>query len=292
MIVAVVIGASIAVFIVVSSNRRRKRGYRCVKDNTIYSMIQASKANRGIIASTSVMNQSFEANRGIVTSTSVVRFLHSTHDFVPFNGPELVGSVQVVPCTNLGGVFRFNEHSIILKIPKDAVPYEVDLEVGVAIHGEFQFPKNKRPISAIFWLNVLEDFQFQKPIQIQLPHYLRLSKEEAESSTELGYLVATSAGGELNKNIPFHQGQTDQVDFYLRNGTIKTNRAGYMCLCASKSLIESRSEYFLVSAVPNPTPSLRWTIEFFVVYSLDTFVEVYVYIIILMHSIHIYIYIS
>ena len=284
MIVIVVIGISVCICIVVCCNRR--------KNNTIDIMSQSCSTNRGILPGISSNSQPSSGSQPTThsTSTSVVRFLQPTLDYIPFNGPEFVGSVQVVPCTNLGGVFLFNEHSIHLNIPKDAVPNEVELEVGVAIHGQFQFPENMMPISAILWLNVLEDFQFQKPIQIQLPHYLGLSKEEAESSTELGYMLATSGKGELNKNILFQEGQNDQVDFCQRNGTIETDRTGYMCLCASTSLIESRSEYFLVSAVPNPTPSLRWSIKFFVVYSLDTFVEVYVYIIILMHSIHIYIY--
>ena len=147
----------------------------------------------------------------------------------------------------------------------------------MAIHGKFTFPDNIRPISAILWLKLPEDFQFQKPIKIQLPHYLRLSEEEAKSSIELRCLFSTSDRGEFNKNISFQEGQNDQVDFYQRYGRIKTCCAGYMCLCAHRSFIQSRSEYFLVSAVPNPSPSLRWTIKFFVVYSLDTFVEVCAY---------------
>ena len=173
-----------------------------------------------------------------------------------------------MPCSNLGGIFHFTEHSIILKIPKEATPTEIDLEIGVAIHGKFTFPDNIRPISAILWLKLPEDFQFQKPIKIQLPHYLRLSEEEAKSSIELRCLFSTSDRGEFNENISFQEGQNDQVDFYQRYGRIKTCCAGYMCLCAHRSFIQPRSEYFLMSAVPNPSPSLRWTIKSFVVYIL------------------------
>ena len=275
MIVFVITGVSVWVYSVVRQKRREKR--RQYKDITVDNMDQSSTANRELLPGISSNSQPISrSQRTRKISTNVGRFLHPTLDYIPFNGPEIVGSVQVVPCTNLGGIFHFNEHSIFLKIPKDAVPNEVDLEIGVAIHGQFKFPENIRPISAILWLKLPDNFQFQKPIQIQLPHYLGLSKEEVWSSSELGYMLATSGIGELNKNIYLQEGQNDQVDFYQRYGRIKAYRAGYMCLCASRPLIESRSEYFLVSAVPNLTPSLRWTIRFFVVYSLETFIEVYI----------------
>ena len=283
MMVIIVISIIVCVFVVVCCNKdknteARKRRY--ISGTTIDNMSQSTR----LLPAISPNSQPSSGSRPTrSTSTSVVRFLQSTLDYIPFDGPELVGSVQVVPCTNLGGVFHFNEHSIFLKIPKDAIPTEVDLEVGVAIHGKFQFPENMRPISAILWLKLPEDFQFQKPIQIQLPHYLGLSKEEAESSKEVGYMLATSGREELNKDILFQKGNNDKADFCQRNGTIETDHIGYICLCASTSLIEFKSEYLLVSAVPKPTPSLRWTIEFFVVYSLDTFVEVCVH---NMHSIH------
>ena len=147
-IVIVITGIFVSVYSGVHHIRREKRVQQ--RRIAIDGMEHSSTGNRDILSGISSNSQlSFEYRHTQKLSTNIVRFLQPTLDYILFSGPEFVGSVQVVPCSNLGGIFHFTEHSIILKIPKEATPTEIDLEIGVAIHGKFTFPDNIRPISAI-----------------------------------------------------------------------------------------------------------------------------------------------
>ena len=221
--------------------------------------------------------------------------LLATNDYPPCCDVQFVGSIEVVDCDRMGGVYSNAEHSIKVWVKRDAFPTptsedstddggynSIELEIGAAIHGRFTFPENMRPVSAILWLNVADknDFEFTKDVEIELVHYLQLSKSEIEerlSNGHLGCLMAESNLDELEGPTPvnFTKGNPNQFIFMQRCGKIWTRRSCYMCLCATKSLIDSNSLYCLVSAVPRSIPhSSQRTILFFVCYNLSTFIQV------------------
>ena len=190
---------------------------------------------------------------------------------------EFIRSVQVLPCDHSGGQYKYPGHSITIRIPKESVTENIDLNVGVVVHGSFDFPDNLRPISAILWLHVQDNlnFQFQQPIEVHLPHYLKLHKDDLMlrgSEEKLGWMLATPRDSDM---MVFEKQDSSCVSFYQTSAKIRTKRACYMCLYASKPIIEAKRQYFLVSAIPKPLNSR--SIMFFAVYSLDTFIEVSIY---------------
>ena len=213
-------------------------------------------------------------------------------DYPPTCDVQFVGSIQIVDVDRMGGEYRNPEHSISVRIPKDSFPPpssnddtgvrdSIELEIGIAIHGHFRFPEGVSPISAILWLNIAEEpeFEFSKDIEVDLPHYLQLSKSDLDSSAvadQLGCMLAVTSTDETEDDLmEFVQDDGATVHFKQRSGKIKTRRTCYMCLCAKRSFIEANSVYCLVSAVPRHfAPSDTRCIFFFVCYHLNTFVEV------------------
>jgi hypothetical protein len=210
-------------------------------------------------------------------------------DYSPSCDVEFVGSIQVLDCDTQGGEYRSKEHSIRVRIPND--PFKpadnrmsAELEIGVAIHGHVTFPENLRPVSPILWLNVAGDFRYEfgKFIEIELPHYLQLLTTEEISGLlreeQLGWMYATTSDPEEAQLAPmeFTRGDARSFCFMQKSGKIKTKHSSYMCLCATRSCIEARATYCLVTAVQRPISghSPEQAIFFFVCYNLNTFIEV------------------
>ena len=249
----------------------------CIAIIYIFLRRQGRKPNTRTREERDLLQQSSaSSSRSHTTSSSGMKWLTVTDSYLPDTcNVEFIRSVQVIPCDHSGGQYRYPGHSINIRIPRDAVTGNIDLSVGVVVHGPFEFPHNMRPISAILWLHVQDmEFQFLKKIEIQLPHYLKLFKEDSalrNSEQKLGWMIATTNGN--SEMMAFEMQDSASVHFYQANAKIWTNRTCYMCLCASKSIIEAKKQFFLVSAIPKPV-SLKKSVLFFVVYSLDTFVEV------------------
>ena len=59
----------------------------------------------------------------------------------------------------------------------------MDIEVGVMLTGPFVFPQNIRPISPIIWICIRNEATLCKPVEIILPHILKL---DTADSNKLG----------------------------------------------------------------------------------------------------------
>ena len=203
----------------------------------------------------------------------IADYQDSSNDFV------FLGSTQILVCDAKGGRYNIPDHGISLRIPPEALQgcNSVELEVGVAIHGNFLFPNNLQPISAILWLAVRDnpEFVFLKPIEICLPHFLNLSNDDATNSSELGLaFMMTDEQTNAQEQLIFTEGATEQVTYLQTRAKIKTNHFCFLCLSAAKSLVVERSRYLLTQAMPDPVKALQWKIHFYVSYDLESFVKV------------------
>ena len=83
---------------------------------------------------------------------------------IPFCNP-----IEVFPCDR-GATIEIDNVTII--VPPGAVPtgLTAHIEVGIALHGPFAFPKNYQPVSPVVWLCFQEDFELLLPLIIKLPH--------------------------------------------------------------------------------------------------------------------------
>ena len=213
-------------------------------------------------------------SRGIETS-----LLLSIDDFqVVSNELMFLGPVRSLVCDSRGGRFLIPEHGITLAFPQGAIPDTIQLEVdvGVAIHGLFNFPDNLRPISVLVWVQAKQqDFEFQRAVEILLPHYLKLSREDVHNSSNLGLgFMVTDGEEDEHHNLIFKEGAKDQVSYKQTQAIISTTHFCYMCLSAKTSVITEKSSYLLSQVQPELITSLRWQIHFCVSYDLCSFVAV------------------
>ena len=188
-----------------------------------------------------------------------------------------LGTTCTLLCDSQGGWYDMAEHKIRIVIPEGGVEGNVELEAGVAIHGCFEFPDDLQPISAIVLLNVVEntDFELKKPIRICLPHYLKLTRNEACNSHSLGLsFMFTDGETDRRDQLVFKEGEREHVTYQQARANVETTRFGYVCLCARKSVIAEKSSYLLTQVLTDPAPSLQWQIHFCVSYKLESFVEV------------------
>ena len=202
---------------------------------------------------------------------------------------EFVGSIQEIDCDRQGGEYHNKEHSIRVRIQND--PFHaadssrelIELEIGVAIHGHMRFPDNWRPVSPILWFNVTENFRYEfgKPIEVELPHFLRFGTSNdisgLVSSGQLGWMFVCSDPAETRLTpMEFVIGDAASFCFLQCTGKIVTKQGCYMCLCAQRRVIETHATYCLVTAIQRPMGQSReqQTIFFFVCYHLNTFLEV------------------
>lgn len=78
-------------------------------------------------------------------------------------------------CGSSGLEHTFKDHDITLRIPEGAVAENqaINIEVGVAMYGQFIFPNDTQPISPIVWLHLESgEMKIEKPFQLILPHFL------------------------------------------------------------------------------------------------------------------------
>ena len=205
--------------------------------------------------------------------------LEPTEDFQVVSSELMfLGPVRSLVCDSRGGRFLIAEHGITLAFPQGAVPDTIQLEVdvGVAIHGLFNFPDDLRPISVLVWVQAKQqDFEFQRAVEILLPHYLKLSREDVHNSSNLGLgFMVTDGEEDEHHNLIFKEGAKDQVSYKQTQAIISTTHFCYMCLSAKTSVIAEKSSYLLSQVQPQLITSLRWQIHFCVSYDLCSFVEV------------------
>ena len=237
-----------------------------------------SQSGRQMRLLSDITNSSVHSRSGPSRSTET-SLLQSIDDYtVDSNELMFLGPVRVLVCDSRGGRFPIPEHGITLTFPQGAVQGTIEVEVGVAIHGLFDFPDDLQPISVLVWVQAKRpNFEFQKRIEISLPHYLKLSKDDVRDSSDLGLGFMVTDGeenGNQRHHLIFKEGAKDQVSYKQTRAIISTTHFCYMCLSAKMSVITEKSRYLLTQVQPEPITSLRWQIHFFVSYNLCSFIEV------------------
>ena len=192
---------------------------------------------------------------------------------VPYMDP-----VEVVMCDSTGGIFYSSTHDFGFTIPEGAISEgdSINIEVGVSLTGPFEFPLGSKPVSPIIKLCVQQQpsYQFLKPVEVILPHYLDLSSEEDSSELQIGFW---KAGHTLNDNqeYKFEQMDLSNTHFKCNYGILQTNHFCFLCIGGGNKTHEntSKASFYLVGykIMVNPT---EWMVYFCVAYFLETCVEV------------------
>lgn len=155
---------------------------------------------------------------------------------MPYNNVILT----IPTCSHEGATCYDKTSDVYIKIPKGAIPKDVSITIDIAttLYGPYSYPDGLRPVSPVLWICARgqEHFEFLKPVEISLPHYLRLSSEAELVS--LGLTVLKS-GHEVNESYMhgFYCTTTGLTIDHERTSHCKFNVTHfcYMCLAANDS---------------------------------------------------------
>ena len=198
--------------------------------------------------------------------------VHSTQT-LPFLDPP-----NQLQCTYSGCLYYNAKHGITLKVPEGAIPREstVDIEVGVQLYGNFMFPPGMRPVSPIVWLCKHQEGDFEKDIEVTLPHFL--SNPDGTLDAHLCFLKAdhhdaTVHGASLKYCFRTTQNRTD-FGRAERQGILYTNHFCFVCIAKYGTRDNTLKEtYCLTSAIPKPI-ARGCELYFYITYFLDTCLSV------------------
>ena len=86
--------------------------------------------------------------------------------------------------------FSWEGYGLHLYIPKGALPSEIrncTVSVEVSVEGNYIFPDNSHPVSAVYWFHCDPKCKFSKPITLEIQHCA-----EEQNLNALSFVKATS----------------------------------------------------------------------------------------------------
>ena len=81
-----------------------------------------------------------------------------------------------VTITNEEQSFEWKGYGLRLYIPQDSLPAghtHCNIKIRVAVSGQFQFPDDSRPVSAVYWLSSGLDEEFSRHLTFEIQHCAR-----------------------------------------------------------------------------------------------------------------------
>lgn len=78
--------------------------------------------------------------------------------------------------TNNADVFTWKEYGLELCVCEDSLPKGMDkckICIKASIAGQYQFPEELSPVSAVFWLRCVPMFKFPKAITMKMEHCVK-----------------------------------------------------------------------------------------------------------------------
>ena len=184
-----------------------------------------------------------------------------------------------------GKTFTCLDHDITIKVPPGAIHGrdQVEIEVGVLLHGPFVFPDGIKPISPILWICAKPEIKFQKSLKITLPHVLSSLTEKESKTYGVIFLKADHRAfflkqGSSSKYFQFNFFADDTRSVFSSNqGTISTDHFCFLCIGAESSRqLYQRASYCITRIEPKPWPAQNpeTTIYFCISYFLTTCIKV------------------
>ena len=187
----------------------------------------------------------------------------------------LIDLARVIVCDE-GGIYSNLTHGLTVQIPSGAIPSGLKLEIsiGVLLHGNFIFPAELSPVSAIVWLCTANPkFIFSKSIRIFIPHCMECKDDIEAAHLQMQFMKASHFSSNAD-SLEFSTADGIQ-DFgtATSKGILQTSHLCYLCIAAGKTRIHLQNKKLCIScAVPYhiTAPS---KIHFFVTYFFPTCIE-------------------
>ena len=193
--------------------------------------------------------------------------------------PEfLVDPVEVILFDDSGGIYHNPLHGITLRIPDGAIPAGMNLEIsiGILLHGNFEFPEDLSPVSAIVWLCIPQpDFTFSKQVEIIIPHFMECRSSEDAADLQMQFMKASHKGSSTAVlNFKPVDGMQEFATV-AHKGLLRTRHLCYLCI--SKSIARrhlQRRELCISCAEPTPQIAITSAFFFYITYFIETCIQV------------------
>lgn len=204
-------------------------------------------------------------------------------------GIHFIDPIVSIPCDYSGGEYLSTTHDFKIVIPKGAIKKRttVEVQVGVTMHGPFQFPPNRRAVSQIIWLGVWPEVKLKKPIEVTLPHFIDLSHTDLEkdkSHKKIVFLKASEKTNQVTSRARFSTTRysfkeaTESAELFAAHDgycTILTKQLSFFCIATS---VDQESKlpalYCLLPVIPKPIQHHTWKIHYCVTYLLKSCIQV------------------
>ena len=185
--------------------------------------------------------------------------------------PPCVKPTATLPhCTSQGIEYNDEWNDLTLKIPQGAIPEgeSLTIDIGVALYGPFQYPEGLRSVSPVFWICVRDKkyFDFLKPVEVTLPHFLTLDGEEDVQSLGVTFLKGDHEMG-LNQKVHFQQAEGTALfkpgsDY----GMLHTDHFCYLCIVSkiSEETVQ-KAKFCMLATIPRVFAAHKPTHAFFFV---------------------------
>ena len=184
---------------------------------------------------------------------------------------------QQLSISRRGFKYHSKDDDFTLTVPDGAVPTgnSISIQVGVVPYGPvgpFKYPDGIRPVSPIVWLCSIPKFEFQKPLELSLPHCIDCSNED--DCRSLTFLKADHTANQISK--VFHFEKTDGKASFAPNtshGTLSTTHFCLYCVGEVNREDTDKANYCLVVARPLRMEKIS-KVYFCLTYFLETCLKV------------------
>ncbi len=181
---------------------------------------------------------------------SITDVYHSLQ--VPF-----VNGIREYTCDKDGGTLSHDD--IEVTIPPGAIPdgMTAHIQMGVALHGPFEFSDGYQQVSPILWFWIKEDIELLLPLEFKVPHVLT-----DVTGIELTFSKADHKNYTLcaNKNRVFSfQPMTETITTDCGYGILSAKHCCYLCILAKieKNILMRRGFCLHTLIEKNPPHSHR-----------------------------------
>ena len=114
-------------------------------------------------------------------------------------GVEVCGEVSVVAHSSRSLQFEWKGYGLKLYIEEDSLPAGVEhctINIKASIAGQYEFPENSPPVSAVFWFSCETVRKFIKPIIVEIQH---CAKVESINDHSISFVRAVCS----QKQLPY-----------------------------------------------------------------------------------------
>ena len=179
-------------------------------------------------------------------------------DQVKLHKKPLLARIQQLEFNSDGGTYHSPDDGYSLTVPKGAIPENmglVSIQCGVIPYGPlgpFKYPDGVNPVSPIVWFCSTPSVEFQKPVEIVIPHCLDCKGEEDTQSLAFfkanhDYIISDSD----QKMFNFKKAEgTASFPLSTSNGTLHTKHFCLFCVGVYSREVTAHAKFCLITAKP------------------------------------------